>query len=84
MVMVQYGRNKYLLYPRSSLKLAGWAPTPLDCATLSVAPSIRSLAVLDGMMEQPGKLISRANKVDGRRPCGQSRGGGAPVSVDGQ
>lgn len=63
-------------HPRSTLKLAGWAP-PLDCAALSVALSILSLAVLDGVMEQPGKLISRANKVDGRGPCEQS-GGGVP------
>jgi hypothetical protein len=54
---------------RSTLELAEWAhpPTPLDL----------SLAVLDGpdgMMERPGKLISRANKVDGRCPCRQSGG----------
>lgn len=28
-------------------------------------------------MEHPGKLISRANKVDGQGPCGQSGGGGS-------
>lgn len=60
-------------YARSTLKLAGWAPpwTALPCQS---ALSILSLAVLDGVMEQPGKLISRANKVDGRGPCEQSGG----------
>lgn len=68
-------------YSRSTSEVGRVGPAPLDCAALSIALSISSLAVLDGVMEQPGKLISRANKVDGRGPC--ERSGGAPGPVGG-
>lgn len=57
-------------------------PLGLRCpVSLSVALSILSLAVLDEGDGTAGKLISRANKVDGQGPCEQVRGG--PGSVGG-